>query len=1194
MSQFFTLFLSVFLLFGSLNLQAQSTFVAPPPMSKADQEKLSQIPEFKMPEINRNRSLPYMVDNSTLSYFRPLIAQVGLECGQSSSIGIMFTYELNFKRNANGSLPENQIPTHFTYNFLNNGSDAGVNYYETFEIVRQAGSPSVADYGGMSDGGPSRWISGYDSYYRGMHNRINQIYSIKTNTEEGLNTLKNWVYDHANGSSAGGLASFYAEFSYPPIVLDEGTPEAGKHVIIQWGNSSNHAMTIVGYNDSIRYDYNNDGQYTNDIDINADGIVNMSDWEIGGFKMANTYGSISGWGDNGFAYMMYKTVGDRFQQGGIWDNRVVIVDAKQNHEPKLTAKVRMSHECRNKVKLSVGMSTDMQAAEPDYMLDYPIFDFQGGCLPMQGNSGNEEIEFGLDLNMLLMHLEPGQQARFFLVVYEKDPLNQSDGIIHEFSLINYSAFPYEISSTQTEVPIENNGQTLLTIDATIDFNKLTIDETGIPPLQLYQAYETQLSASGGTAPYFWSLVYDYVSEIATADFPQTEEQRLVPSNNNDGSAAVTLPFPFTFYGETYTKIYVSADGFIRFEDGLAPWPYYIDGRSYLKQNKLISPCFSKPFYIANNTDNGIFYSQTEDYVNFRWQVSVSGQSDNSNVNTVARLYKNGEIEFFYGEHLAASYIRRYGGISAGDGENFIDLNPIGNYNPANGQKTIFTLQNDLKGINLTEDGLLTALVEDYSEEVNIHIQARDQNNIRSRVMLSSPLAGVRMEFEAQAGGDSQIDFGETFALNLQLENLNDFDLSAGELQITTSDPYFYVTTGSVTSPAMLSHESADLFEQFSINVSHIVPNGHEAEFSLQLTSAEGQWTRNIKLKAYNADLKLVSLLVDDGDNGILDPGDTALLALNMHNSGGSALTNLQATLSCNHPDLTIINATTNQAVLTANGDWEALFSVILDENATPMEVLELELHVVGDKNFIFETSVPLMTSLMAENFETGNFQMFDWELTGQENWTISDDVVYEGDYAARSGLIGDNYFSALNLSFEVAYEDSLSFYYKVSSENNYDFLRFKVNNESLLNVSGQKDWTKAGFLISEGLKNFSWIYEKDYSVSNGSDCAWLDYIVFPARAVTTATIATSASLLKMNVSPNPASHAINIQIESAVAEPMLLRIFNQHGQQVYSQKIAAFSGLRNIQLIDKLTKSGVYTLSLTSKNETIIKQLIKL
>lgn len=1194
MKSFFTLFLPVFLLFSSLNLQAQNTFVTPPPMSKADQEKLSKIPEFKMPEASRYRALPYMIDNSSLIYFRPLISQTGLECGQSSSIGIMFTYELNFLRNANGSFPENQIPTHFTYNFLNNGSDAGVNYYETFEIIRQVGSPTVADYGGMSTGGPSRWISGYDNYYNGMHNRINQVYSIKTNTEEGLNTLKNWIYDHANGSSAGGLASFYAEFSYPPTLLDEGTPEAGKHVITQWGNSSNHSMAIVGYNDSIRYDYNNDGQYTNHIDINGDGIVDMKDWEIGGFKMANTYGSISGWGDNGFAYMMYKTVADRFQQGGIWDNRVVIVDTKQSHEPKLTAKVRMSHECRNKVKVSVGVSTDMEATEPDYMLTYPIFDFQGGCKPMQGNSGIEEIEFGLDLNMLLMHLEPMQQARYFLIVHENDPLSQSSGTVHSFSLKNYSGIAYEVISEQTEVPVVNNGQTLLTIDAAFDFNKIIVDETGIPPLQLYQPYETQLTASGGTPPYYWSLIHNYAQETSTAGFPQPEDTQLIPTNNNSGSAAVTLPFPFTFYGETYTEVFVSVDGFLRLEEGLSPWPYYIDGRSYLKQNKLISPCFSLPFFVNSGIGDGIFYKEGEDFVSFRWKLSVYGQSGLTTVNMLARLYKTGEIEFFYGEHLAAGWIRRYGGISAGDGENFIDLNPVGIYNPPVGQKITFTPANAQKGINLTEGGILTALVEDYSENVNILIQARDQNNIRSRVMLSSPLEGVRMEYEVQAGNDTQIDFGETFSLNMLVENLNNFDLSAGSLLLETPDPYFTIVNGTAAIPAMASHELNELNQLFEVNVSTDVPNGHEAGFTLAFTSAEGQWTRNIRLKAYNANLNLVSLLVDDGDNGILDPGETVQLAFNLHNSGGSPLTNLQASLSCSYPELTIISSTFDQGILTANDNWEVLFSVALDENATPMDVIELELLVLADNDFMFEVTAPLMTSIMAENFETGNFQMFEWEMEGHEAWTVTTDVVYEGNYSARSGQIGHNNFSSLNLSFEVAYEDSISFYYKVSSETNYDFLRFKINDETQLAVSGQKGWARASFPIEEGLKTLSWIYEKDYSVSSGDDCAWIDYIVFPARSVTTGNIAISANLLKMTISPNPAVNTINLLIESPYNEPLQLQVFNQHGQQVYSKNITSFSGSKRITITEKLGKSGVYTLRLTGKNETITKQLIKL
>jgi hypothetical protein len=84
--------------------------------------------------------------------------------------------------------------------------------------------------------------------------------------------------------------------------LPEGTEHEGEKVITLWGSSPNHAMTITGYNDSIRWDYNGDGQYTNNIDLNNDGVIDVKDWEIGGFKMCNTYGgAYNGW-------MMYRTL----------------------------------------------------------------------------------------------------------------------------------------------------------------------------------------------------------------------------------------------------------------------------------------------------------------------------------------------------------------------------------------------------------------------------------------------------------------------------------------------------------------------------------------------------------------------------------------------------------------------------------------------------------------------------------------------------------------------------------------------------------------------------------------------------------------------------------------------------------------------------------------------------------------------
>jgi len=1190
--KFFYSFLLVLAGFGLLAQQAAEEL---PPMSDYDKTMLSQLPEFTLSQQSLRRTLPDMVDNSTYNYFRPLVAQVGLECGQASSIGIMFTYEINRIRGANGSLPENQYPTHFAYNFLNNGSDAGVNYYETFEILRQVGTPNVADYGGMAEGGPSRWISGYEAYYNGMHNRIHQVYSIKTDTEVGLQTLKNWIYDHGNGEMPGGMATFYANFSYPPLTLPEGTPEAGKHVIIQWGNSPNHAMTIVGYNDSIRWDYNNDGQYTNHIDINLDGVVDLKDWEVGGFKMANTYGSISGWGDDGFSYMMYKSVADGFQQGGIWDNRVAIVDVKENHEPQLTAKIHMNHNCRNKIKVSVGMSTDLQADEPEFILNYPIFDFQGGCMAMQGNNGVPGIEFGLDLNAFLMHLEPGQTARYFLMVYENDPLSQSVGAVNSFSLMDYTGIPTEILCENSDVPLIDNGLTMMTIDAAVNFDPVVIDEESLPALKLYEPFEAQLDASGGEGPYYWSLVHNYQYEELQTDFPVlSDEVQLNPSNNNDGTVAVNLPFEFPFYGKNYATVYMSVDGFLRFEEGLSPWPYYIEGRTYLKQNKLIAPALSKPFYVVSSNGDGLWVDAKADSVSFRWKVSVSGQTGQSDVNMIASLFPDGTIKFYYGEHLAASFVKRYAGIAAGDGENFIDLNPVGTFKPQAEDHYRFENEQNYLGISLTEAGMLSLLVEDFTPELAVNIQAMDQNNVRSRTTLTVPVEGVRLDYVTQSGDDQQIDFGETFSLNLTIQNLNAFNLSSGVLSLSSADDQFTIIQDEFAVPSLSAGEVLELSDVFAVEVSHEVPDGYQAEFILSLATSEDSWSRPITLEAYNAEIEAASLLVDDGDNGILDPGDEAELIVILHNAGGASLHEVQAVLSCDNPDLIITQSNASSDFLAGNSSWEAAFSVELSENALPMEVLELILEITTLEDYEVSLTIPLMTSLILENFETANFQLFEWDFEGQEDWFITDEVVYEGNYSARSGVIGDDFFSALVLDYQVPYDDSISFYYKVSSEANYDFFKFYVNNQVLVNIAGEHDWTAGKFPVPAGEHVFKWIYEKDYSVSNGSDCVWLDYIIFPARTVVTDISETpTASKLNMDISPNPASNKVWITVDAPISEKLQLIVIDQFGNQVYGKSVLGDELKQGFNIDLSNWSSGVYTIIVNTKTQKLVKQLIR-
>ncbi|NOU46327.1 MAG: hypothetical protein HOO86_04610, partial [Bacteroidales bacterium] len=315
-------------------------------------------PRLQLSEKSRAIELPVVVDNSNLPYLRPVYDQMhDATCEQAATILYNFCYEINRMRQLPADTITNQYPDHFAYNFMTsivNYGFSGVNYFHTFDIMYDAGNPTISMYGDIS--GALHWMSGYDGYFQAMHNRISGVSSIYTGTPDGLLVLKHWLNDHLDGSETGGVANYTAGQLYGLKILPEGTPEAGKHVQDIFGDEASHAMTIVGYNDSIRIDLNGDGLYTNHLDITGDTLVDMCDWEIGGFKMINSYGDY--WADSGFCYVLYRTLALKYGEGGIWNNSVHVLHPDTTAKPLLTIKATIRHNKRGMIRLLAGIATD--------------------------------------------------------------------------------------------------------------------------------------------------------------------------------------------------------------------------------------------------------------------------------------------------------------------------------------------------------------------------------------------------------------------------------------------------------------------------------------------------------------------------------------------------------------------------------------------------------------------------------------------------------------------------------------------------------------------------------------------------------------------------------------------------------------------------------------------------------------------
>ncbi len=131
-----------------------------------------------------------------------------------------------------------------------------------------------------------------------------------------------------------------------------------------------------------------------------------------------------------------------------------------------------------------------------------------------------------------------------------------------------------------------------------------------------------------------------------------------------------------------------------------------------------------------------------------------------------------------------------------------------------------------------------------------------------------------------------------------------------------------------------------------------------------------------------------------------------------------------------------------------------------------------------------------------EDFEMGDFSTFNWELSGDADWYVTSEQQNSGMCSAKAGLIVDNQSSVLKITLD-CFNGEISFYYKVSSESYFDYLKFYIDGVEKGKWSGNKDWAQVSFPVTAGRRTLQWSYMKDRYVSDGDDTAWIDDITFP-------------------------------------------------------------------------------------------------
>lgn len=360
--------------------------------------------------------------------------------------------------------------------------------------------------------------------------------------------------------------------------------------------------------------------------------------------------------------------------------------------------------------------------------------------------------------------------------------------------------------------------------------------------------------------------------------------------------------------------------------------------------------------------------------------------------------------------------------------------------------------------------------------------------------------------DENGNGNGIMETSEEILASLTVENVGIENADNIMVTLSTMDEFITITDNSEDYGNIPTGELATVENGFCWIVADNIPDVHNVAFEVSATDGTNTWVTNLVVQAHAPVLEIGNMIINDENgngNGRLDPGEEAEIILETFNTGSYHAMNAVGNLTVASAFITVTNTSYDFNVLGAGLMEEAVFSVTVSESA-PIGTAASVIYEVTSGGYNTMQSMALSIGLIVEDWESGDMGQFDWETGGDANWFVTDENPYEGNYCVESGDIGDVSNTWLKLELEVFSDDIISFAYKVSSEGSYDFLTFYIDGSQQGSWSGDESWSIAEFALDAGDHVLMWEFDKDYSVSSGADCAWVDFIILPAPPITTA------------------------------------------------------------------------------------------
>jgi hypothetical protein len=352
--------------------------------------------------------------------------------------------------------------------------------------------------------------------------------------------------------------------------------------------------------------------------------------------------------------------------------------------------------------------------------------------------------------------------------------------------------------------------------------------------------------------------------------------------------------------------------------------------------------------------------------------------------------------------------------------------------------------------------------------------------------------------DINGNNNQRVDFGETFFLNLTLSNLGLADATNLYAKISSGSDNLIISKDSVYIGTLKAKKERIVSDDLQMAITGIVEDMGIITMDLLLKDSRTEKHYKIDICVHSPDLAITNFTLNDSlegnRNNVADPGETFYLNFKVMNHGSSSISG-QFYATSNSADLSILEPNVKSGDLKFGETTDIPVKVKLSESASSGSFISLS-SLLDCNPYILNRDFSFRVGRIRESFESLSFNVFPWINISQVPWTITGTNPVDGVVTARSGQISHDANTSLIIRTLFEKDDSVKFFYRVSSELNYDNLIFKLNDTEILKKSGEIPWTEAAVPVSAGINKLEWTYSKDQSVSSGADCAWLDFIDF--------------------------------------------------------------------------------------------------